>query len=155
MQAAIAFQANAPLRIEDVSLGTPASHEVLIKLMASGVCHSDWHILKGEWGNALFPAILGHEGAGIVEEIGSEVQRLKKGDHVILSWRTSCGICEMCQRGFPALCYSPPVPAAKPTLTQSQEPLGAAAGLGTFAGHALVPDNAAIKIDPDIPFAQA
>jgi S-(hydroxymethyl)glutathione dehydrogenase/alcohol dehydrogenase len=155
MKAAVAYAANAALRIEDVDIASPGSREVLVKLMASGVCHSDWHILKGEWGNALFPAILGHEGAGIVESVGSEVSRLKPGDHVILSWRTSCGICEMCQRGYPALCLAPPVSPSKPRLAGSDQVLGAAAGLGTFAGYAMVPEIAAVLIDPDIPFAQA
>jgi S-(hydroxymethyl)glutathione dehydrogenase / alcohol dehydrogenase len=156
MKAAVAFQANAPLQIEDVDIATaPSSREVLVKLMASGVCHSDWHILKGEWGNALFPAILGHEGAGIVEAVGDEIARIKPNDHVVLSWRTSCGICEMCQRGYPALCMAPPASANKPILKGTQTPLGAAAGLGTFAGYTLVPETAVIKIDEDIPFAQA
>src|SRR5579864_5859885 len=155
MKAAVAYEANAPLRLEEVELGTPGSREVLVKLMASGVCHSDWHILKGEWGIALFPAILGHEGAGIVEAVGSEVTRLKPGDHVILSWRTSCGICEMCQRGYPALCLASPTSASKPKLASTQQVLGAAAGLGTFAGYALVPEIAAVVIDKEVPFAQA
>jgi len=155
MRAAVAYEANAPLRIEDVDIATPASREVLVKLMASGVCHSDWHILKGEWGNALFPAILGHEGAGVVESVGNEVTRLKPGDHVILSWRTSCGVCEMCQRGYPALCMASPISASKPRLAGSDQVLGAAAGLGTFAGYALVPEIAGVLIDAEIPFAQA
>jgi S-(hydroxymethyl)glutathione dehydrogenase/alcohol dehydrogenase len=155
MKAAVAYQANAPLSIEDVEIARPGSREVLVKLMASGVCHSDWHILKGEWGDALFPAILGHEGAGVVEMVGDEVARLKAGDHVILSWRTSCGICEMCQRGYPALCLAPPVSASKPRLAGTDRVLGAAAGLGTFAGYALVPEIAAVLIDREVPFAQA
>ncbi|HEU0169176.1 MAG TPA: Zn-dependent alcohol dehydrogenase [Chloroflexota bacterium] len=156
MKAAIAYEANTPLKIEDVDIAAkPGSREVLVKLMASGVCHSDWHILKGEWGNALFPAILGHEGAGVVEAVGDEVTRLKKGDHVILAWRTSCGICEMCQRGHPVLCLNSPVSPNKPKLAGTDKTLGAAAGLGTFAGHALVPEIAAVLIDPEIPFAQA
>ena len=155
MRAAVAYEANTPLRVEDVDIGTPAPREVLVKLMASGVCHSDWHILKGEWGNALFPAILGHEGAGIVEGVGSEVSRVKAGDHVILSWRTSCGTCEMCQRGYPALCMASPTSLSRPKLNSTQQVLGAAAGLGTFAGYALVPEIAAVLIDQDVPFAQA
>jgi S-(hydroxymethyl)glutathione dehydrogenase / alcohol dehydrogenase len=155
MKAAVAYEPNASLKIEDVDLARPGSREVLVKLMASGVCHSDWHILKGEWGNALFPAILGHEGAGVVEAVGEEVTRLKAGDHVILSWRTSCGICEMCQRGYPALCLASPVSPNRPKLAGTDNVLGAAAGLGTFAGYALVPEIAAVLIDADIPFAQA
>ncbi|MBV9326452.1 MAG: Zn-dependent alcohol dehydrogenase [Chloroflexi bacterium] len=155
MKAAVAYAANAPLKIEDVDVATPGPREVLVKLMASGVCHSDWHILKGEWGDALFPAILGHEGAGVVQSVGDGVTRLKAGDHVILAWRTSCGICEMCQRGFPVLCTASPVAASRPRLAGSGSTLGAAAGLGTFAGYALVPEIAAVLIDADIPFAQA
>jgi S-(hydroxymethyl)glutathione dehydrogenase/alcohol dehydrogenase len=155
MKAAVASAANAPLIIEDVDIASPGAREALVKLMASGVCHSDWHILKGEWGHALFPAILGHEGAGVVVAVGGEVTRLAPGDHVILSWRTSCGICEMCQRGYPALCLAPPVSPSKPKRAGTDQVLGAAAGLGTFAGYALVPEIAAVAIDADIPFAQA
>jgi S-(hydroxymethyl)glutathione dehydrogenase/alcohol dehydrogenase len=156
MKAAVAYEPNTPLVVEDVDLARPSAREVLVKLMASGVCHSDWHILKGEWGNALFPVILGHEGAGIVEALGADVTRLHVGDHVILSWRTSCGVCEMCQGGFPAICERPPLSAAKPTLAGHQDKtLGQAAGLGTFAGYALVPEVAVIPIDPEVPFAQA
>ncbi|MBV9577757.1 MAG: Zn-dependent alcohol dehydrogenase [Chloroflexi bacterium] len=155
MKGAVAYAANTPLKIEDIEIARPGPREVLVKLMASGVCHSDWHILKGEWGDALFPAILGHEGAGVVESVGDGVSRVKPGDHVILAWRTSCGICEMCQRGFPVLCSASPVAASRPRLAGSDRPLGAAAGLGTFAGYALVPEIAAVLIDADIPFAQA
>ncbi|MGH2364341.1 MAG: Zn-dependent alcohol dehydrogenase [Chloroflexota bacterium] len=155
MKAAIAYQPNSELVIEEVDLVKPGPHEVLVKLMASGVCHSDWHILKGEWGNGLFPVILGHEGAGIVEAAGEDVAGLKPGDHVILSWRTSCGVCEMCQKGYPAICEHPPVTPTKPKLHGRDQALGQAAGLGTFAGYALVPQVAAVRIDNDIPFAQA
>jgi S-(hydroxymethyl)glutathione dehydrogenase/alcohol dehydrogenase len=155
MKAAVAYQPNVPVVIEEVELARPAGREVLVKLMASGVCHSDWHILKGEWGTAAFPVILGHEGAGLVEAVGSDVSGVKPGDHVILSWRTSCGTCEMCQRGYPAMCYRPPVAAARPKLHGKDQLLGAAAGLGTFASYALVPEVAAVPIGEDIPFAQA
>src|SRR5712691_1053873 len=148
MKAAIAYAPNTPLVVEDVDIAAPGTWDVLVKLMASGVCHSDWHILKGEWGTALFPVILGHEGAGVVEAVGSEVSRLHVGDHVILSWRTSCGVCEMCQKGFPAICELPPVSTAKPKLRHhSDVVLGQAGGLGTFAGYALVPEVAVVPID--------
>jgi S-(hydroxymethyl)glutathione dehydrogenase / alcohol dehydrogenase len=155
MRAAVAYEPNTPLVVEDVDLGRPGPRDVLVKLMASGVCHSDWHILKGEWGTAQFPLILGHEGAGVVEAVGADVSRLRVGDHAILSWRTSCGTCEMCQKGFPAICERPPAMAAKPTLRGAERPLGQAAGLGTFAGHALVPESAVVPIGADVPFAQA
>jgi S-(hydroxymethyl)glutathione dehydrogenase/alcohol dehydrogenase len=154
MKAIVAYAANSPLVFEDVTLEKPAAKEVLVKLMASGVCHSDWHILKGEWGS-LFPLILGHEGAGIVEEVGSDVTHVKKGDHVILAWRSSCGICEMCQKGYPVLCNASPMVHARPTVSGKDVRLGGAAGLGTMAEYALVPEVAAVLIDDDIPFAQA
>ena len=108
MQAAIAYQPQGQVVLEEVDLARPGPNEVLVHLMASGVCHSDWHILKGEWGTQLFPVILGHEGAGIVEAVGDGVSQVKAGDHVILSWRTSCGMCEMCQKGWPVLCDRSP-----------------------------------------------
>ena len=155
MQAVVAYGALAPLKVEDVELEKPAAREVLVKLMASGVCHSDWHILKGEWGDRQFPLILGHEGAGIVEQVGEDVTHVKKGDHVILSWRTNCGLCEMCQKGWPALCDRSPTVHARPKVRGTGTSLGGAAGLGTFAEYALVPDVAAVVIDRDIPFEQA
>jgi len=99
--------------------------------------------------------VLGHEGAGIVEAVGGDVRHVKAGDHVILSWRTSCGVCEMCQRGWPALCDRAPTVHQRPRVRGTDRVLGGAAGLGTFAEYALVPEVAAVKIDDDIPFAQA
>jgi S-(hydroxymethyl)glutathione dehydrogenase/alcohol dehydrogenase len=155
MRAAVAYKPNTPLVFEEVELEKPGPTEVLVRLMASGVCHSDWHILKGEWGDALFPLILGHEGAGVVDTVGSDVRNVKPADHVILAWRSSCGICEMCQRGWPVLCNNSPTVHARPKVRGTTTTLAGAAGLGTFAGYALVPEVAAVKIDPDIPFAQA
>jgi S-(hydroxymethyl)glutathione dehydrogenase/alcohol dehydrogenase len=155
MKAAIAYEPQGTVVIEEVDLAKPATGEVLVKLMASGVCHSDWHILKGEWGTQLFPLILGHEGAGIVEQVGEGVRNVKPGDHVILSWRTNCGICEACQKGWPVLCYRSPTVSSKPVKHGSDQTFGKAGSLGTFAEYALIPEVAAVPIDPDIPFAQA
>ena len=154
VNAAIAHAANDKLAIEEVALPEPGPGDVLVRIMASGVCHSDWHILKGEWGMR-FPMMLGHEGAGVIEEAGEDVRGVQKGDHVILSWRTNCGSCDMCQRGYPALCDRSPQTQAKPTLKGSDTPLGLAAGLGTFTPYQVVPESAAVRIDPDIPFPQA
>jgi S-(hydroxymethyl)glutathione dehydrogenase/alcohol dehydrogenase len=154
MQAAVAYKPNTPLQVEEVELSDPGPREVRVKLMSSGVCHSDWHILKGEWGDRQFPLILGHEGAGIVEGTGPGVTNLQPGDHVILSWRTNCGTCEMCQKGWPVLCDRSPTVASRPR-SASGATLGGAAGLGTFATYTVVPEVAAVKIDPEIPFAQA
>ncbi len=155
MKAAIAYEPMGTVVVEEVDLAKPASGEVLVKLMSSGVCHSDWHILKGEWGTQLFPLILGHEGAGIVDQVGEGVRTVKPGDHVILSWRTSCGICEMCQKGWPVLCYRSPSVSTKATKHGSDQTFGKAGSLGTFAEYALVPEVAAVPINHDTPFAQA
>ena len=108
IKGAVLYEYNQPVVVEDMDLGAPQNGEVLVKMMASGVCHSDWHVVKGEWSNIPTPVILGHEGAGVVEEIGPGVTKLKPGDHVILSWMPSCGLCEACQIGRPNVCYKPP-----------------------------------------------
>jgi S-(hydroxymethyl)glutathione dehydrogenase / alcohol dehydrogenase len=155
MQAAVALEPQGTVVIEEVDLAKPGPGEVLVKLMASGVCHSDWHILKGEWGDRFFPVVLGHEGAGVVEAVGDSVRNVRAGDHVILSWRTSCGLCEMCQKGWPVLCDRSPTVSARPTLRSKNSEVGLAGGLGTFAEYALVAEVAAVPIDKDMPFAQA
>lgn len=155
MKAAVLYQPKTPLKIEDVDLAEPGPGEVLVKMMASGVCHSDWHVIKGDWGMVPLPAILGHEGAGIVEAVGAQVKGVKKGDHVILSWKTSCGLCEACQQGWPQVCERSPMPSSKPTLRGTGKKVSPMASLGTFGEYAVVPEVAAIPIDKDIPFAQA
>ena len=154
MKAAVLYEANTPLVIEDLDQEEPAPGEVLVKLGASGVCHSDWHVVKGEWTHHPLPAVLGHEGAGVVEATGPSVTNVKPGDHVILSWKASCGICETCQKGWPNLCYNP---LESPTLRRRSD--GATVNrlghLGTFAAYATVPEVAAVPIDKDVPFAQA
>jgi S-(hydroxymethyl)glutathione dehydrogenase/alcohol dehydrogenase len=155
MQAAVAFEPQGTVVIEEVDLAKPGPGEVLVKLMASGVCHSDWHILKGEWGDRFFPVVLGHEGAGVVEAVGDSVRNVRAGDHVILSWRTSCGLCEMCQKGWPVLCDRSPTVSERPKLRSKSIEVGLAGGLGTFAEYALVSEVAAVPIDKDMPFAQA
>ena len=83
MKAAVLYEPNTPLVIEELELAEPASGEVLVKMMASGVCHSDWHLVKGDWDHMPMPLILGHEGAGIVEATGPNVTALQVGDHVV------------------------------------------------------------------------
>jgi S-(hydroxymethyl)glutathione dehydrogenase/alcohol dehydrogenase len=155
MKAIVAYEPLSKLVLEEVDLMAPVGREVRVRLMASGVCHSDWHILKGEWGTQIFPVILGHEGAGIVEGVGEDVRNVKVGDHVVLAWRTSCGLCEPCQKGFPALCDRSPTVRQRPVLHGTDTTLSGAAGLGTFATEALCHENGVVKIDDDIPFAQA
>ena len=155
MKAAVLHQTNTPLEIETFDLPEPGPGHVVVKLIASGVCHSDWHIVKGEWSYVELPLILGHEGAGVVEEVGAEVTDVRPGDHVILSWKASCGLCEMCQKGYPNLCDLQPDPTTYPHRPGSEEKMPKMAGLGTFGTYTVVPRTAAVPIDKDMPLEQA
>src|SRR5262249_40657495 len=104
VRAAVAREAGKPLSLETVEVGGPKVGEVLVEIKATGICHTDEYTLSGADPEGIFPAILGHEGAGIVADVGPGVTSLKKGDHVIPLWRLSCGICEFCSDGRPALC---------------------------------------------------
>ena len=155
MKAAVLYEINTPLKIEEFDLPETGPNQVRVRIVASGVCHSDWHVVKGDWPHIPIPTILGHEGAGIVEEVGTQVTGVREGDHVILSWKRSCGYCEMCQKGFPTLCELPPDTSTLPRFPGKQRTMEKMAGLGTFGTHALVPQDAVVSIDKDMPFAQA
>ena len=130
--------------------------QVRVRLEASGVCHSDWHIVKGEWVDSNRPpVILGHEGAGVVEEIGLAVHNVKVGDHVVLSWVRNCGVSEMCQVGYPNLCEEPWDHRGQPRFPDSERTMKRMNALGTFSTETIVPQDIAIPIDPEIPFSQA
>ena len=103
MKAAILYEPKTPLRVEDVDIDGPKEGEVLVRVAAAGVCHSDYHVMTGDL-FAPLPAILGHEGAGVVEAVGAGVKSVAPGDHVVLVFRSSCGRCEYCHKGKPALC---------------------------------------------------
>jgi S-(hydroxymethyl)glutathione dehydrogenase/alcohol dehydrogenase len=96
-------QTGGPLVVSDLELAPPGPEEVLVRLRASGVCHSDWNAVDGT-SETVCPAVLGHEGAGVVEAIGEGVTRVAVGDHVALSWTPWCGSCEECARDLPQLC---------------------------------------------------
>lgn len=155
MKAGVLYAPNTPLVIEDLDYPDPAPGEVLVRIMASGVCHSDWHVVKGEWTQHPLPTVLGHEGAGVVEVTGAGVTNVRAGDHVVLSWKSSCGLCEMCQSGWPNICQQVVVPSARPRVSGSGAEINRFAQLGTFSEYALVPEVAAVPIDHDIPFPQA
>src|ERR1700721_3854233 len=105
-RAAIAWEAGKPLTIETIEVGGPRAGEVLVEVMATGVCHSDAYTLSGADPEGLFPAILGHEGAGIVREIGAGVSTLKPGDHVIPLYTPECRQCEYCLSQKTNLCQA-------------------------------------------------
>jgi S-(hydroxymethyl)glutathione dehydrogenase/alcohol dehydrogenase len=155
MQGAVLYEPNTPLVIEEFDLPEIGSGHVLVRLVASGVCHSDWHIIKGEWPHIPIPAILGHEGAGIVEAVGPEVRAVAVGDHVVLSWKRNCGQCEMCQRGYPNLCDDVPDERTLPRLKGQGGAMKKLLGLGTFSTATVVPQDVVIPIDKEVPLEQA
>src|SRR2546425_3560153 len=103
IRAAILWEQGQPLSVEPAELGVPGPGEVLVEVKAAGVCHSDLHPARGDWPMRL-PVVLGHEGAGVVQEVGPGVTRLRPGDHVVLCWAPACGVCPPCLEGRPVLC---------------------------------------------------
>lgn len=103
VRAAVLYEPGKPMVVETVELEGPRAGEVLVRIGATGVCHSDYHVIKGEWSLPL-PMVLGHEAAGVVEEVGPGVTLVKPGDHVILNFRAHCGRCYYCNIGRPVLC---------------------------------------------------
>jgi len=158
MKAAILFQTNAPLVIEDVGIRKPGPREVLIRTVAAGLCHSDLHFMEGLYPWPL-PAILGHESAGVVEQVGSDVTSVKPGDHVVTCLSVFCGTCEMCLSGRPSLCSNPSVklpPGKADRLTWGRpEKLNQFMDLSSFAEQMLVHENAVARIRNDMPLDRA
>jgi S-(hydroxymethyl)glutathione dehydrogenase/alcohol dehydrogenase len=158
-KAALATQAGKPLTIEDVDLEGPKAGEVLVEIKATGLCHTDWFTLSGEDPEGAFPAILGHEGAGIVVDVGPEVKSLKKGDHVIPLYTPECRQCEYCLSRKTNLCQ-----AIRTTQGQGLMPDGTSRfsfhgqkvlhymGTSTFSNFTVVPEIALAKIREDAPF---
>ncbi len=157
MKAAVLREVGTPLQIEDVQIGTPGPREVLIRTVAAGVCHSDLHFIEGSYKHPL-PAVLGHEAAGIVEEVGSEVTLVQPGDHVITCLNPYCGHCEYCLGGRMNLCVSPDTRRREgepPRLSQNGEPLPQYLNLSAFAEKMLVHEHACVAIRKDMPLDRA
>lgn len=156
--AAIFRTLDQPLTLETVEIDAPGPHEVLVRTVASGVCHSDLHALHGTLPTRT-PAILGHEPAGIIEAVGDEVTTVKPGDHVIACTSMYCGSCTQCVLGRPHLCtnrYACLRPReARPRLSQKGEPMEQFADLGSFAEKMLLHERAVVKIGDDIPLDRA
>ena len=159
VKAAIAYEAGKPLIIDTVELGAPQAGEVLVEIKASGICHTDAYTLSGKDPEGLFPAILGHEGAGIVVEVGKDVKSLKPGDHVIPLYTPECRECEYCLNPKTNLCQS-----IRLTQGQGLMPDGTSRfsvngkkihhymGTSTFSNFTVVPEIALAKIREDAPF---
>lgn len=157
MKAAVLHEADTPLVIEDVRVDAPMAHEVLIRTAAVGVCRSDLHFVDGAYPHAL-PTIPGHEAAGVVEAVGSEVRRLKPGDHVVTCLSAFCGTCEYCVTGRTSLCISSAVKRPKgapPRLTLGDVPVAQMLNLSAYAEMMLVHEHACVAIDPEMPLDRA
>ena len=158
-RAAVAFAAGQPLSIETVDLAAPAAGEVLVEIKATGICHTDAYTLSGADPEGIFPAILGHEGAGIVREVGAGVTTLKPGDHVIPLYTPECRQCKFCLSGKTNLCGAIRetqgqglMPDGSSRFSLNGEPLYHYMGTSTFANFTVVPEIALAKIREDAPF---
>src|SRR6478609_4540633 len=153
MKAAVLHEVNKPLVIEDVSLPKPGPREVLIRTAVAGLCHSDLHFMEGPYPHPLPPG-LGHESAGIVEQVGSDVTYVKPGDHVVTCLSVFCGTCDNCTTGRPVLCTDTTVkmlPGASNRLSWARpEKLNQFLNLSSFAEQMLVHENAIVKIRKDM-----
>ncbi len=158
MKAAIFHGPHQPLTIEQIDVDNPREHEVLVRTVATGVCHSDLHFVEGLYPHPA-PAVLGHEAAGIVERVGSAVTYLKPGDHVISCPSVFCGFCEQCMSGHPNRCSNRRATQRpkgdKPRLSRGGEPVRQFSDLSTYAEKMLVHENALVKIRDDMPLDRA
>jgi S-(hydroxymethyl)mycothiol dehydrogenase len=145
---AIVADANAPIRIEPIVVDPPGPGEVRVRLAASGVCHSDhWAIRHGNWG-APFPMLLGHEGAGVVEDTGDGVEGISPGDRVLLAWAVPCGTCPPCRRGMPRRCMHAWTQPPRISRASTGERLQGTLSLGTLATHTVVHAAQVIPVPP-------
>lgn len=157
MRAAVLYKANSEVVVEDVDLQRPKQGEVLVRIAAAGVCHSDLHVLHGDL-PAPLPVVMGHEGAGVVQEVGPGVTAVEPGDHVILIWRPACGTCYFCQKGRPALCdlgtqmrWSGTLADGTSRLSVRGRELRHFGCVSTFAEYSVVPQQGVVPIRKDVP----
>src|SRR5918911_1172142 len=158
INAAILWEQGAPLSVEAASLGGPRAGEVLVEVRAAGVCHSDLHPARGEW-PVRTPLVLGHEGAGVVREVGEGVKTFKPGDHVVFCWAPPCGVCPPCKEGRPVLCdrlerttYRNRLPAGDTLLSARGQKVAHYNGTACFADFAVVAEEGVIAVPEDVPF---
>ncbi|MXP08597.1 Zn-dependent alcohol dehydrogenase [Pseudoblastomonas halimionae] len=158
MKAAILEQPGTPLEIGDVHIAKPKAHEVLIRTHACGLCHSDLHFIDGAYPHPL-PLVPGHEAAGVVKAVGSEVRTVKPGDHVVTCLSAFCGHCEFCVTGRMALCLGGDTRRAKgdaPRLTRGDgETVNQLLNLSAFAEQMLIHEHACVAVDKDMPLDRA
>lgn len=158
MQAVVFTEPSAPIEFTEVELAAPGPGEVRVKIAAAGVCHSDLHVKRGEW-DAPAPLVMGHEGSGVVTELGEGVTSLAVGDHVVLSWVPPCGECRYCRSGHEARCQKVATVVAPKgvlfdgtsRLTRDGETVHHYLGVSSFAEEVVVPASGAVKVRDDAP----
>ncbi|MCC6916255.1 S-(hydroxymethyl)glutathione dehydrogenase/class III alcohol dehydrogenase [Nitrosomonas sp.] len=161
-RAAVAWQAGQPLTVEEVDLAGPRAGEVLVEVKATGICHTDYYTLSGADPEGLFPAILGHEGAGVVVEVGADVKSLRPGDHVIPLYTPECRECKFCLSRKTNLCQAIRstqgrglMPDGTSRFSLNGKPIMHYMGTSTFSNFIVVPEIALAKIREDAPFDKA
>lgn len=160
-KAAVFYEVGQPFRVEMLELAEPRAGEVLIKVAAAGVCHSDWHLMTGATKHTT-PVVPGHEGAGVVESVGPGVAKFKPGDHVALSWAPNCGACFYCLNDRPSLCetYVGPIwegvmMDGTTRLSKNGQPIYHFSALACFADYCVVPQECCVLMPKDIPLTIA
>ncbi|MFL6019761.1 MAG: alcohol dehydrogenase catalytic domain-containing protein [Gaiellaceae bacterium] len=154
MDRGLVLSSPGAVALEEIVVDEPGPREVAVRIEASGVCHTDLHVVEEDgWGHPL-PVLLGHEGAGIVDAVGADVDGLAVGDRVVLGWHTACGECEMCARGLPRQCKRPPAAAGRLHRADG-ELLTPVLRTGTYATRTVVPAVAAVKTPEELPAEQA
>lgn len=155
MKAAICYEFNQPLAVEDVELDAPRSGEVRVRLAAAAICHSDVHLLHGDWGGAL-PLVAGHEAAGVVEETGEGVTRVHRGNRVLVSLLRACGCCRHCTSGASHNCDAVfPLDTETRLRTAAGAPLQQGIRVGAFAEQVVVHQSQLVRIPDELPFDRA
>ncbi len=157
MKAAVQYETGGPLVVDDVELDDPQENEILVKIAACGVCHSDLHFIKGDMPVPV-PVVIGHEGAGVVEKVGPGVTSFQPGDHVLMMVAFSCGKCRYCLEGRPTMCVEnlpiqmmATLPYGAKRLRKGDQQLSHLFGLAAFAEYAVVHERSAVKIREDAP----
>ncbi|MGI8665574.1 MAG: Zn-dependent alcohol dehydrogenase [Jatrophihabitans sp.] len=159
-KAAVVYEPGKRIEIEELDLDGPRDGEVLIRYTHAGLCHSDVHVAHGDL-EARLPMVLGHEGAGIIEEVGPGVTRVKAGDHVVCSFIPNCGTCRYCASGQQSICdmgatiLEGYLPGERFPITGPRGQYGAMCMLGTFSQYGVIHQNSVVKVDDDLPLDKA
>lgn len=156
-RAAVLYGPGEEFKVEEIEVDDPKTGEVLVHIAASGLCHSDYHMVTGEFGPLHFPMIGGHEGAGVVEKVGEGVTRVKEGDHVMLTFIPACGKCRFCSMGSSQLCDRGANILAGPQLdgtfrlhTEGGDDAGQFCLISTFSEYTVVPEDSIVPIEDDL-----